>query len=248
MNKTTLSFILLFISFSAFGQKSKTDTTYYQGLEVINDKNSFTTFEVCEIDRKGRRNGLCERFSKAGKLVESSNYKKGVKSGTYIRYSPLQTALIQGEYVDDMKDGTWITFDIEGNLNGLEIYKNDNLINSRKLDIKIQSKMGEEGILANTEVSPEFPGGIEAWQKFIAQNLTYPLEAKRSGAQGEVWTKFIVTKEGSIIFPKIIESPDLALSKEALRIVSLSPNWIPGKINGTPVDAELKFRLVFRLK
>ncbi len=245
MNKNTLTFILIFISFSALGQQSKTDTTYYQGLEVINDKNNFTTFEICEIDKKGRRNGLCERFSKAGKLVESSNYKKGLKNGAYVRYSPLQTALIKGQYINELMEGAWLTFDIKGNLNTLEIYENDKLLSAREIDIKAISKTDETGVNV-VEKKPEFPGGQNSWNKFLAQNMEYPTEAKRSGIQGTVLVKFIVSREGKIILPLIIESPHPSFNEEVLRILNLSSDWIPATRKGEAVDAEMQLKLNFR--
>ncbi|HEY9116244.1 MAG TPA: energy transducer TonB [Roseivirga sp.] len=248
MKKHTLLLLLLFTSFTVFSQKVRIDTTYYQGEEVVNSASGFTTFEVCEVDRKRRKIGECNRYSKSGKLVEFSNYDKDERNGAYVRYSPLELALIQGQYSNNQKNGNWVIFDMEGNLSSLEIYENDSLISSRKLDINGSTNSGEDDLVVVVEKKPTFPGGMNSWTKFLAQNLTFPIEAKRDGAQGVVLMKFIVTKEGKVILPIVIDSPHPSFSKEAIRIINLSPDWNPGTDNGKPVDSEMQFRLQFRTK
>lgn len=248
MKKHTLVFLLLFSSFTVFGQKIKTDTTFYQGEEVVNAEAIYTTYEVCKVDRKGRRIGDCNRYSKSGKLVEFSVYENDERNDTYIRYSPLELALIQGQYSNNQKNGNWVIFNMEGNLSSLEIYENDNLVSSRKLNINGATNSGEDDLVVVVEKKPTFPGGMNSWMKFLAQNLTFPIEATRAGVQGVVLIKFIVTKEGKVILPIVVDSPHPSFSKEAIRIINLSPDWNPGTDNGKPVDSEMQFRLQFRTK
>ncbi|GHT31642.1 hypothetical protein FACS189434_01740 [Bacteroidia bacterium] len=94
----------------------------------------------------------------------------------------------------------------------------------------------EERVLFFTDTMPQFPGGQEALYKFIAQNLRYPFYAAKNGIQGRVMLRFIVQKDGSITNIKVISSPDESLSNEAVRVIMAMPNWIPGKLNGEPVD------------
>lgn len=151
MKKHTLILLQLFSSFTVFGQKIKTDTTFYQGEELVNEEVGYTTYEVCEVDRKGRRIGDCNRYSKSGKLVEFSKYENDERNGTYIRYSPLELALIQGQYSNNQKNGNWVIFDMEGNLSSLEIYENDNLVSSRKLNINGATNSGEDDLVVVVE-------------------------------------------------------------------------------------------------
>ena len=99
------------------------------------------------------------------------------------------------------------------------------------------------------EVDAEFPGGHDGWGKHLRKNLKYPLDAKRYGYQGNVYMSFVVLSDGSITSAKIIGSPHEVLSAEALRMLEISPNWIPATVNGVPVDFQLStLRVVFRLK
>jgi hypothetical protein len=50
---------------------------------------------------------------------------------------------------------------------------------------------------------PVFPGGMEAFSKFIAYNVIYPPEAKDNGFAGKVFVQFVVDTDG-----KIVTKPD----------------------------------------
>ena len=51
---------------------------------------------------------------------------------------------------------------------------------------KVTQNPNEEVSIANVEEVPTFDGGLEAFSKYIGQNLTYPKMAKRMGEQGNV--------------------------------------------------------------
>ena len=83
------------------------------------------------------------------------------------------------------------------------------------------------------EQMPQFPGGEDALYKFIRLNLKYPVSEPQ--LQGKVICRFIVNADGSVSNPEIIRSLDPEYDKEAIRIVSSFPKFIPGKQNGKNV-------------
>lgn len=97
------------------------------------------------------------------------------------------------------------------------------------------------------EDEPMFPGGDEAMQKFIKDNLVYPVEAKQNGEQGKVYIRFVVEVDGSIKDVSIARSVSLSIDAEAMRIVNIMPNWIPGKQRGRPVPTRVVIPVVFVL-
>jgi len=97
------------------------------------------------------------------------------------------------------------------------------------------------------EQKPEFPGGIEKMNKFINNNLNYPVIAQKHGIQGKVIVGFTVQKDGSIVDVKALRSPSGVLAKEAVRVVSLMPKWKPGKLNGEPVAVRFTLPIHFQL-
>ena len=86
------------------------------------------------------------------------------------------------------------------------------------------------------EVQPEFPGGMDGLMKYLAKNLRYPAKAKANKVQGRVVLKFIVDKQGCISDVKVVKSLDPECDAEAIRLIKNMPKWIPGKIDGEPVE------------
>lgn len=79
-------------------------------------------------------------------------------------------------------------------------------------------------------VMPEFPGGKEAMDKFIAENLKYPAAAKKSNLKGVVTVTAVVEKNGSLTEVKVKKDIGGGCGDEAIRVVKLMPTWIPGQI------------------
>lgn len=95
---------------------------------------------------------------------------------------------------------------------------------------------------------PEFPGGVNALRSFLSQHVRYPIEAQKNDIQGKVFVTFVVEKDGSIKMPKVVQSVDPFLDKEALRVVKLMPKWVPGKYKGNIVSSNFTLPINFRLK
>ena len=79
---------------------------------------------------------------------------------------------------------------------------------------------------------PEYPGGDNALQKYIAKHVSYPKEAQVNGIEGRVFVSFVVNKKGNVVNARLIKKFDPFLDKEALRVVSSLPKWKPGRQNG----------------
>ncbi|PJJ10518.1 beta-lactamase regulating signal transducer with metallopeptidase domain [Flavobacterium sp. 1] len=96
--------------------------------------------------------------------------------------------------------------------------------------IKIQEN--EIHNLAQISDKPEFPGGIEKFYQFVGTNFKTPSEPN---LKGKVYITFIIEKDGSLSDFKILRDIGYGTGDEAIRVLKLSPKWIPGKIDGNPV-------------
>ncbi len=105
----------------------------------------------------------------------------------------------------------------------------------------------KDKIYDTVEVLPEFPGGVEAMYKWLAEHLKYPAEAAKKKVQGRVFVQFVVEKDGTITQAEVKRSPNDLLSEEALRVVKLMPKWTPGKVGGKPVRSVFNLPVIFRL-
>ncbi len=102
-------------------------------------------------------------------------------------------------------------------------------------------------IYTAAESIPEYPGGMEALMKYLSMNIRYPEEAMKADIQGRVIVKFVVNKDGSVSDAEVVKGVDESLDKEALRIVSTLPKWIPATVNGKAVDCYFSLPINFRL-
>lgn len=82
---------------------------------------------------------------------------------------------------------------------------------------------------------------------FLSQNIKYPAEAIAQGIQGRVLVQFVVSWEGKVRNIKVIRGVDPLLNKEAVRLVSIMPQWIPGQVKGEAVSSEFMIPIEFRL-
>ena len=85
---------------------------------------------------------------------------------------------------------------------------------------------------------------LKAW---VYKYLRYPREAVSEGVQGCVTVGFIVEKDGSVSSAEVVSGVDERLDAEAIRIVSASPKWIAGKIQGKAVRTRIVVPIEFRL-
>ena len=99
------------------------------------------------------------------------------------------------------------------------------------------------------EEKPSFNGGdANQFSKWVNQRLVYPEIAKENGVQGRVTLQFTVEKDGSITKVKVLRGVDPSLDKEAVRVVSMSPKWKPGKQRDRAVPVTYTFPVIFQLR
>ncbi|MBR4271929.1 MAG: TonB family protein [Bacteroidales bacterium] len=119
--------------------------------------------------------------------------------------------------------------------------------------IIITTKKAEAASMNNdvftvVEDMPEFPGGEMEMRKFIAENVRYPEDAKDNNAQGTAYVKFIVDKTGKVTEPSIVRGTDNeSLDEEAIRVVSLMPDFKPGRQRGENVAVSFVVPIKFAL-
>ncbi|MEW6469270.1 MAG: energy transducer TonB [Bacteroidota bacterium] len=107
----------------------------------------------------------------------------------------------------------------------------------------------------NAERPARFPGGDKAFIQFLSGNIQWPGccdSAMAYGTQGKVYLKFIVEKNGSIGNIEVVKAPEgrfsEQLSNEAIRVVSLSPKWIPAMKDGKAARMYFTVPINFKLR
>lgn len=99
------------------------------------------------------------------------------------------------------------------------------------------------------EEKPSFNGGdANEFSKWVNSRLVYPEIAKENGVQGRVTLQFTVNTDGSVSNVKVLRGVDSSLDKEAVRVVSSSPKWKPGKQRDRAVKVTYTFPVIFQLR
>jgi TonB family protein len=97
------------------------------------------------------------------------------------------------------------------------------------------------------EEMPSFKGGMQGMMNYLAENITYPLEAKKKGIQGRVFINFTILSDGSISDVKVLRGIGGGCDEEAIRVVKKMPKWNPGKQKGNPVAVKYNLPVKFSL-
>ncbi len=97
------------------------------------------------------------------------------------------------------------------------------------------------------EEEAKYPGGKEAMDQFLVNNLDYPKSALDDGISGTVYLKFKILENGKIDNVEIKKGiPDCQdCNIEAKRVVEKMPNWIPAKSNGKNVSSNFTLPILF---
>ena len=86
---------------------------------------------------------------------------------------------------------------------------------------------------------------LEQW---VYKYVKYPQAAVDRGIQGNVLVGFVIDEKGKITDVHVIRGVDELLDDEAVRVISASPSWKPGTLNGKKVKASMSLYVEFRLE
>jgi TonB-dependent SusC/RagA subfamily outer membrane receptor len=94
---------------------------------------------------------------------------------------------------------------------------------------------------------PQFPGGEEAFAKYLQQNLNHKLPSERGGPQGKytVVLSFLVEEDGTLSNIEARNDPGYGTAEEAIRVIKNGPKWIPSERDGVKGNYLKRLSIVF---
>jgi len=96
------------------------------------------------------------------------------------------------------------------------------------------------------QTTPPAPvGGRAEFDRYIRENIRRP-DTTTSGQRVVVVLDFIVRNNGIIDSIKVVRSPGSNFSDEAIRLLKEGPAWKPATENGSPVNDNVRLRIVFK--
>jgi len=132
-----------------------------------------------------------------------------------------------------------------------------NLKGDKNADVTIDEPVGNSDakvteedpnkIFTSVEQVPQFPGGLDAFGRYLGKNINYPAVAKENGTQGPVIVSFVCERDGSLTDIKVVRGIGDGCDEEAVRVIKKSPHWKPGIQNGRPVRVMYSVPISFSL-
>ncbi|MDX5321665.1 MAG: TonB family protein [Bacteroidota bacterium] len=200
---------------------------------------------------------------------------QSIKHGPYTRKNLKKKTLEQGYYVQGVKEGEWMTFDIYSyNLASKGQYKNDEPVGvwnyyDFKGDLVQQINLETGELILGGPTAPIAPmkkikdgdttevlldhypiylGGEATLMYHVSNTLEYPPLARENNIQGRVVVSFTVDEKGEMVDVKIDKGIGWGCDEAALKAVKNLPNrWIPATSEGKPVRVRYNLPLRFVL-
>ena len=133
-------------------------------------------------------------------------------------------------------------------------------LHSKEDSNKVKKSVLEEPVAPPSEVKPEnqiylaveqqaqFPEGMEAFAKYLQDNLKYPEAAQKANIQGKIYVQFVINRDGSSEKFEVLKSTENeSLDNEALRVLKSIPKWEAGKQSGRNVRSRFIIPVNFQL-
>ena len=175
-----------------------------------------------------------------------------IKHGEYLKYGGNNIVLVRGYYKMGVKDSIWESCNWKGQLSIKYDYSKKELIffepgeNEKSRKYKVIT--GNRTIDTTLSRPPIFLLGEGYLLNELMRNVRYPREAAKNGKSGKVIVAFTVDKDGKATNHRVQNPVGFGLDEEALRVAKLLPDeWLPGLLNGQPVDVEVNFPIKFSL-
>lgn len=241
ITRLNLFLITLLIAISTCAQ----DTVWISRTgSVIPTKDSAVSYQLIFRSSTDTSQVKVLKYDISGTIQEENNYSPYYKKVLHGASREYRNGKLkeEREYENNQVNGFHKTYWEHGKLKRNDLYENGKFVNGNCYGFD-----GTDTTWFEYSQPATFPGGIDSLIKFLRLNLRYPPYAKQSGIQGTVHVLFYVNKEGMPEEMKVKKSVDPLLDREAIRLTSIMPAWIPGKIDGRPAKFSYALPITFRL-
>jgi N-acetylmuramoyl-L-alanine amidase len=92
-------------------------------------------------------------------------------------------------------------------------------------------------VFTKVQVEASFPGGPEAWQKYIIRKIKASIDTFTNADYGTCVVRFIVNTDGSVSDVQATTMKGTLLAKNSVDAIKSGPKWIPASQNGHVVAA-----------
>ncbi|OJW18317.1 energy transducer TonB [Mucilaginibacter sp. 44-25] len=160
-------------------------------------------------------------------------------NGKWIKYTHSPGERLEGNVINGKEEGEWNWY--LGDKIYTTLYKKGKILYAKR-DVP-----NGDPIFIHVDKNPSFPGGLGALRGFIIKNIEYPVKARLNNIQGTVIITFIIETDGSLSDIRVVKGMGAGCDEEAMRVITLSPKWVPGESLGKQVRVQRSIPISFRL-
>jgi len=113
---------------------------------------------------------------------------------------------------------------------------------------------GEDSVMLQVEISPQFPGGEKARLEYLMEKIDIPFQRQYGVrhsydvVQGIIFVSFVVERDGCISNVEVLRTIGNGMyDKLAIQAIQEMPKWIPGQHGGKFVRVRYVMPIRFRL-
>jgi periplasmic protein TonB len=229
---------------------AKVDTVLKKFVGEVSDFwGNDTVMIKLTYDLNGNRDGLIKVKSPNGGIKLTGQYSSGDKSGNW-EINKEKSVLIDfnGKKVKPNQtiDSLEMCLVRKENFSVSQYIRKSDYPEIYSLISKSSSTHNnKEGVFTIVEERPYFPNGMQALGQFIGAYIKYPEEALKNNIKGQVIVEFTITVDGSTTDFKIVKGLGYGCDEEAIRVLKLLPDWVPGYQHGKPVRTKFKLPITF---
>jgi len=209
-------------------------------------------YENGVIEKEGNydndmKQGLWQHWDDKGLKTDSSIYEKDYRIRyAQFRYYHKDKSLSSYAFTDSLQN----TFEQKYFSNKGIVWSDVNFYKQKGLLKTYDSagiKLSTDSVFTREEIEASFPGGQPGWVNFLRKNLNAAVPTDNGAPEGRypVVVKFKVNTDGTITDIKAETNKGYGTEKEAMRIIQISPRWIPAKQYGRIVNAYRRQPMTF---
>ena len=235
-----------------------TDTTYKVPQGEFHYYHANGVLQSVGKYENGKRQGLWLSYYPNGMMSDSAVYDNGNVVGNrmmwHVNGFPMDSAVwnpdgsgvlvswfdngvpaAAGRYAAGYRqDGKWRYFYKNGQTSSLEVFDHGQLISRQYFS----EDGAETKDTASTDRDASFPGGLEAWKKYLLKNVYFPSQWKfMNGDQAVVTVDWYIDEEGNVTDPFISAPLHPDFDRIALKAFEKAPKWLPARSHNRTIKS-----------
>ena len=96
---------------------------------------------------------------------------------------------------------------------------------------------------SEVDIKPDFPGGMNAFYKFVGKNFEIP---DGDGIGGKIIISFVIESDGSLTNFKSVKDVGRGSGRAMIEVIKKAGNWIPGEKDGLVVGVSYQLPITIK--